>query len=81
MESVLQTPNSHTGATMKTFYELGTMPKVGDLIIRTSQTDKDDNVFMVTKIVGDTYTIHKQGYTLHARHLKSYYSPLKQDTQ
>ena len=66
---------------MKTFYELGTLPKVGDLIIRTSQTDKDDNVYMITSIVGDTYHISKRGYTLHERHLKSYYSPLGQDTQ
>ena len=66
---------------MKTFHELGTLPKVGDLIIRTIQTDKSDNVYLITNIVGDTYTVHKQGYPLHERHLKSYYSPLKQDTK
>ena len=66
---------------MKTFHELGTMPKVGDLIIRTVQTDKDDNVFMITSIVGDTYHISKRGHCLHSRHLASYYSPLGQDTQ
>ena len=66
---------------MKTFYELGTLPKVGDLIIRTIQTNKDDNVFMITDIWGNnTYIIHT-GHSLHARHLASYYSPLKQDTQ
>ena len=66
---------------MKTFYELGTMPKVGDLIIRKSQTQWDDNVYMITKIIGDSYYIHKRGHSLHARHLASYYSPLGQDTQ
>ena len=64
---------------MKTFHELGTMPKVGDLVIRTVQTDKDDNVYMITSIVGDTYHISKRGYSLHARHLASYYSPLGQE--
>ena len=61
---------------MKTFHELGTMPKVGDLIIRKSRTDWDDNVYMITAIKGDTYHISKQGHSLHARHLASYYSPL-----
>lgn len=66
---------------MKTFYELGTMPKVGDLIIRKIKTDKDDNVFMITSIDGDCYYISKRGHCLHSRHLASYYSPLGQDTQ
>ena len=56
---------------MKTFHELGTMPKVGDLIIRKSSTEWDDNVYLITKIVGDTYHIHKQGHALDARHLAS----------
>ena len=64
---------------MKTFHELGTMPKVGDLIIRKSSTQWDDNVYKITKIVGDTYHISKQGYSLHARHLASYFSPLGQE--
>ena len=64
---------------MKTFHELGTMPKVGDLIIRKSSTQWDDNVYMITKIVGDTYHISKQGYSLHARQLASYFSPLGQE--
>lgn len=66
---------------MKTFHELGTLPKVGDLIIRTIRTNNDDNVYMITKIIGDTYHISKSGYSLHERHLASYYSPLSQDTQ
>jgi len=66
---------------MKTFYELGTMPKVGDLIMRYTPTELDDNVFMITSIVGETYHISKRGYTLHARHLASYYSPLGQETK
>ena len=64
---------------MKTFYELGTMPKVGDLIIR--KLWEKDNVYMITKIVGDTYHISKRGRTIHATHLASYYSPLGQETQ
>ena len=66
---------------MKTFKELGTLPKVGDLIIRTIQTDKDDNVYLITNIIGDTYHINKRNHSLHSRHLASYFSPLKQDTQ
>jgi len=66
---------------MKTFYELGTMPKVGDLIMRNPPTELDDNVYMITSIVGDTYHISKTGHCLHSRHLTSYYSPLGQDTQ
>jgi hypothetical protein len=66
---------------MKTFYELGTMPKVGDLIMRYTPSELDDNVFMITSIVGETYHISKTGWTLHARHLASWYVPLAQDTQ
>ena len=66
---------------MKTFYELGTMPKVGDLIMRYIQTELDDNIFMVTAIVGDTYHISKAGHCLHSRHLASWYVPLAQETQ
>ena len=65
---------------MKTFYELGTLPKVGDLIMRTDPTDLDDNVYMITSIVGDTYHISKTGHTLHERYLEHWYSPLGQDT-
>ena len=66
---------------MKTFHELGTMPKVGDLIIRKSSTEWDDNIYLITKIVGDIYHIHKQGHSLHARHLASYFSPLEQENK
>lgn len=66
---------------MKTFKELGTLPKVGDLIIRTIQTDKDDNVFMITDIVGNAYHISKKDHILHLRYIENYFSPLKQDTQ
>ena len=67
---------------MKTFYELDTMPKVGDLIMKKSSDGWDNPViYLVTKIIGDTYHIHKQGHSLHARHLASYYSPLAQETQ
>lgn len=67
---------------MKTFYELGTMPQVGDLIIKlTSQRMDTPVVYLVTKIIGDTYHVSKQGHSLHWRHLASYYAPLKQETQ
>ena len=65
---------------MKTFYQLGTLPKVGDLIMRTEPSDQGDNVFMITSIVGDTYHISKTGHCLHVRHLEHWYSPLGQDT-
>jgi hypothetical protein len=66
---------------MKTFYQLGTLPKVGDLIMRHTPTELDDNVFMVTSIVGDTYHISKADHCLHVRYLEHWYSPLGQDTQ
>ena len=67
---------------MKTFYELGTMPKVGDLIMRYfADNDGHQPVFMITSIIGDTYHTHKNGAHMHVRHLRSYYSPLGQDTQ
>ena len=66
---------------MKTFEELGTLPKVGDLIIRTIPTHLDDNLFMITDIVGwDTFII-QTGHSLHARYIKAYFSPTGQDTQ
>ena len=66
---------------MKTFEELGTLPKVGDLIIRTIPTHLDDNLFMITDIwANDTYIIHT-GYSLSARHIKINFSPTGQDTQ
>ena len=68
---------------MKTFYELGTMPQVGDLIMKTASDGFDNPViFMVTKIIGGTYHVSKQGGgAIHWRHLASYYSPLGQETQ
>lgn len=67
---------------MKTFYELGTMPQVGDLIMKTASARFDNPViFLVTKIIGDTYHVSRQGHSLHARHLVSYYSPLGQETK
>ena len=66
---------------MKTFGELGALPKVGDLIIRRLKTHLDDNVYMITKIIGDTYHISKHGHTLHKRHITTFYSPLGQDKQ
>ena len=67
---------------MKTFYELGTMPQVGDLIMKTASDGWGNPViYLVTKIIGDTYHCHKKGHSLHARHLASYYSPLGQETK
>ena len=67
---------------MKTFYELGTMPKVGDLIMKTNGDGWGNPVvFMVTEIIGDTYHVSKTGHALHGRHLASYYAPLGQETK
>ena len=67
---------------MKTFHELGTMPTVGDLIMKKASDGYDNPViFMVTKIIGDTFHVSKAGHALHWRHLASYYSPLGQETQ
>ena len=68
---------------MKTFHELGTMPQVGDLIMKIC-TDERDNpvIYLVTKIIGDAYHVSRQGGgALHWRHLASYYAPLEQETQ
>ena len=71
-----------TGAPMKTFYELGTMPKVGDLIMKINGDGWGNPVvYMVTNIIGDTYHVSKQGHSLHWRHLASYYIPLEQETK
>ena len=66
---------------MKTFKELGTLPKVGDLMIRERNHGWDNLIYMITKIIGSTYHIHKTGCSMHVDHLRSYYSPLGQDTQ
>ena len=67
---------------MKTFSELGTLPKVGDLIMKQGGDGWGNPVIhLVTKIIGDTYHVAKTGYSMHVKHLQSYYSPLKQDTQ
>ena len=66
------------GASETTCWGVKPAPET-DLIIRKSSTEWDDNVYLITKIVGDTYHIHKQEYTLHARHLASYFSPLEQE--
>ena len=67
---------------MKTFYELGTMPQVGDLIMKTCSDGWGNPVIhLVTKIIGETYHVSKTGHSIHARHLASYYSPLGQDKQ
>ena len=65
---------------MKTFYELGTMPQVGDLIMKVSSDGWGNPViYLVTKIIGDTYHVSKQGHSIHWRHLASYYAPLGQE--
>ena len=67
---------------MKTFYELGTMPQVGDLITKINGDGWGNPVvFMVTNIVDDTYHVSKQGHSLHWRHLASYYAPLGQENK
>ena len=67
---------------MKTFYELKTLPKVGDLIIKEGGDGWGNPViYLVTKIIGDTYHVSKKGHSIHWRHLASYYAPLGQETQ
>ena len=65
---------------MKTFSELGTLPKVGDLIMRRESIGWEHTVFMITKISGDTYHISKKGWSFHVNHLRTHYSPLSQET-
>jgi len=64
---------------MKTFYELDTLPKVGDLIMRQGSEHIEPIVVMITNIIGDTYHTSKAGYSMHIAHLRSYYSPLGQE--
>ena len=67
---------------MKTFYELGTMPQVGDLIMKVNGDGWGNPViFMVTAINDRTYHVSKQGLSIHWRHLATYYAPLGQKTQ
>ena len=67
---------------MKTFHELGTLPKVGDLITKYSGDGWGEPVLlMVTNIVGDTYHTSKTGFSIHIRHLQTWYCPLGQETQ
>ena len=65
---------------MKTFRELGTMPQVGDLIMRKNGWD-ETVVWMITNVIGDTYFTDKKGYSIYKPHLLTYYSPLKQETK
>jgi hypothetical protein len=64
---------------MKTFYELGTLPKVGDLVIRMDTWDHP-LVLMITNIVGRMYHTSKAGHSMHRDHLRIYYSPLVSET-
>ena len=64
---------------MKTFRELGTMPQVGDLIMRKNGWG-ETVVLMITNIIGDTYHTSDRGFSIYKSHLKSHYSPLKQET-
>ena len=65
---------------MKTFYELGTLPKVGDLIIRMDTWYEPPVVLMITNIVGRTYHTSKTGHSMYIDHLRMYYSPLDSET-
>jgi len=67
---------------MKTFFQLGTLPQVGDLIMKEGGDGWGNPVvYIVTNIIGDTYHMSKSGYSMHIKHLQSYYSPLSQETQ
>ena len=65
---------------MKTFGELGTLPKVGDLIIRLFANDESE-LAIITNIIGDTYHHTKTGHGryMHVSHLRGYYHPLRQE--
>ena len=65
---------------MKTFRELGTMPQVGDLIMRKNGRG-ETLVLMITEIDGHTYRTHEKKYSIYKTHLQTYYSPLKQETK
>jgi hypothetical protein len=65
---------------MKTFNELGTMPQIGDLIMRKNGWG-ETVVWMITSIIGNTYHTSDRGFSIHKNHLQSYYSPLKQETE
>ena len=67
---------------MKTFYELGTMPKVGDLITKTNGDGWGNPViYLITKIIDENYHVHNGNRSLHRKHLASYYSPLGQENK
>jgi len=67
---------------MKTFYELETLPKVGDLIMREGGDGWGNPVvYIVTKIIGDTYHVNKTGHSLRREYLSAWYSPLSQEKQ
>ncbi len=67
---------------MKTFYQLKTLPKVGDLIMKAGGDGWGNPVvFMITKIIGDTFYTNKTGHSFHWKHLSAWYCPLDQETE
>jgi hypothetical protein len=65
---------------MKTYRQLGTMPKVGDLITRKNGWGETE-VLMVTEIDGHIYRTHPKKYSIYAPYLQRHYSPLKSETK
>ena len=65
---------------MKTFYELKTLPKVGDLIMKEGGDGWGRPVVViVTKIIGNAYYINKTGQSMHRNYLSAWYCPLEQE--
>ena len=67
---------------MKTFYELGTLPKVGDLIMKEDGDGWGNPViYLITKIIGENYHVHNGNRSLHRNYLSAWYCPLSQEKQ
>ena len=68
---------------MKSFFQLGTMPAVGDLIMRIHPQEGQPRIYMVVEKIP---LVYGKGYeyrvvpnqTFHPAHLQSYYAPLSE---
>ena len=66
---------------MKTFYELGTMPKAGDLIAHKNSTKSNMALYLVVSVVGDTYRLFNIDIPMNVSYIQTYYAPIGQETQ
>jgi hypothetical protein len=68
---------------MKSFFQLGTMPEVGDLIMRIHPREGQPRIYMVVEKTplpygnGHVYKV-VPNQTFHPAHLQSYYAPLSE---